>query len=237
MPSVDPTNPDSPALTHHPVPVTTDFFDFLGVQVNNPDAQLNKIRQLITDFSFPHLPTRLPLPALRRILSSCLISRIRPYLSYHPLSRSDALDLDRLLVHHVHDYLAFPFHFNSQLLFAPFAHLGFGFPSITLLNDAAAIQGILRDLNHHVRTFRTMARITLADWTCMFNRCRSPLEGSSARTFSRLKRALPSAWIAAHEVLWTFRLGIRLTDQSFLSTGDVALRHLIRNLPPPPLLP
>ncbi|KAI0351676.1 hypothetical protein OH77DRAFT_1410697, partial [Trametes cingulata] len=176
MPAVNPTDPDSPNVTFHPVPVTTDFFDFLRVQVNDPDAQRDKIRHLISTFSFPHLPTRLPLTALRRILSSCLISQLRPYLSYQPIARTSALNLDHLIAHHVHEYLGFPFHFHSQLLFAPLSHLGFDFRSLSHLNDAAAIQGLLRDLNSHVPTFRTMARITLADWTCMLNKCRSPLE-------------------------------------------------------------
>ncbi|KAI0369745.1 hypothetical protein BV20DRAFT_929681, partial [Pilatotrama ljubarskyi] len=237
MPSVDPTDPDSPHITFHPVPVTTNFFDFLRVQVNDPDAQYDKIRHLISHFSFPHLPTRLPFTALRRILSTCLVSRIRPYLSYQPLSRTSALDLDHLLAHHVHDYLGFPFHFNSQLLFAPLSHFGFDFRSVSHLNDSAAIQGMLRDLNHHVVTFRTMARITLADWSCMFNKCRSPLEGSVSRSFARLRRHLPAAWLTAHEVLREFDLSIRLTDQSYLFHGDVALRHLIRALPRPPSSP
>ncbi|KAI0361274.1 hypothetical protein OH77DRAFT_1391885 [Trametes cingulata] len=237
IPSVDPSDPDSPNLTNNPVPITTDFFDFLRVQVNDPDTQYDKIRQIISNFSFPHLPTRLPLTALRRVLTSCLISRIRPYLSYQPLARSSALCLDHLLAHHVHDYLGFPFRFNSQLLFAPLSDLGFDFRSLVHLNDTAALQGLLRDLNHHVSTFRTMARITLADWTCMYNKCRSPLEGTVSRSFSRLARRLPAAWVTAHDVLREFGLSIRLTDQSYLVTGEVALRHIVRGLPPPPSSP
>ncbi|KAI0364747.1 hypothetical protein BV20DRAFT_955566 [Pilatotrama ljubarskyi] len=237
MPSVDPTNPDSPHTTLHPVPITTNFFEFLHVQINDPDAQYEKIRHIISHFSFPNLPTRLPLTALRRILTSCLVSRIRPYLSYQPLPRSSVLDLDCLLAHHIHDYLGFPFHFSTHLLFAPLSHLGFEFRSLSQLNDAAAIEGLLRDLNHHVPAFRSMARITLADWTCMFNKCRSPLEGSVSRSFSRLKRRLPAAWITTHEVLHELDLGIRLTDQSFLFHRNIALHHLIRTLPPPPSSP
>ncbi|KAI0369227.1 hypothetical protein BV20DRAFT_1053297 [Pilatotrama ljubarskyi] len=153
MPSVDPTNPDSPHTTLHPVPITTNFFEFLRIQINDPNAQYEKIRHIISHFSFPNLPTRLPLTALRRILTSCLVSRIRPYLSYQPLPRSSVLDLDRLLAHHIHDYLGFPFHFSTHLLFAPLSHLGFEFCSLSQLNDAAAIEGLLRDLNHHVPAF------------------------------------------------------------------------------------
>ncbi|TFK86683.1 hypothetical protein K466DRAFT_523778, partial [Polyporus arcularius HHB13444] len=227
MPSVDPANPDSDDLvTHHPVALATDYFDFLRVQINDPNAQYHKIRQLIVDFAFPNLPTRLPLTALRRILTQCLISRIRPYLSYQPITRDAADELDRLIAHRVHEYLGFPFHFNTYLLFAPFTHLGFDFPSIARLNDTAAVQGLLRDLDHHVPTFRTMARITLADWTCSLNDCRLPLEGTVTRSFHRSQRVLPQSWVIALDVLKAYGLAIRPTDQSFLYRGDVALRHL-----------
>ena len=59
-------------------------------------------------------------------------------------------ELDRLVATGVHEYLGFPFHFNSSLLYLPFSHLGFGFPSLAHLNDVAAVQGMLR-----VRTIKT----------------------------------------------------------------------------------
>ncbi|RDX46496.1 hypothetical protein OH76DRAFT_1558338 [Lentinus brumalis] len=210
MPSVDPADPDSNAIAHYPVAVTTDFFDFLRVQINDPTAQSEKI---LSDFPYP------------------------PYLSYQPLTRSSSEELDCLVAQRVHEYLGFPFRFNHHLLYAPFSHLGFDFRSIARLNDAAAVQGMLRDLNHHVPAFRVMARITLADWTCMLNDCQGPLEGTVARSFARSKRTLPTAWITALDVLRELGLAVRLTDQSHLFTGDVALRHLVRGLPPPPTTP
>ncbi len=103
MPTVDPAHPDSNTISHQPVAVATEWFDFLRVHINNPDAQYDKIRHLIADFTFPHLPTRLPLTALRRILSQCLVSRIRPYLAYQPIARDKAEDLDRLMATRVHE--------------------------------------------------------------------------------------------------------------------------------------
>ncbi|KAI1787599.1 hypothetical protein LXA43DRAFT_861242, partial [Ganoderma leucocontextum] len=195
------------------------------------------IRQLIIDFHFPNLYTRLPLTALRRIVSQCLISRIRSYLAYQPIARAHADELDRLLATRIHDYLRFPFRFNSSLLYLPLSSFGFAFPSVARLNDAAALFGLIRDLNHHVPSFRTLARITLADWTCMLNHCHFPLEGAVARSFSPSQRTLPFAWIVAADVLRSLRLAIRDTDQSYLFTGDVALRHLSHILPPPPASP
>ncbi|KAI1794878.1 hypothetical protein LXA43DRAFT_940085 [Ganoderma leucocontextum] len=231
MPSVDPLDPDSNVLVHHSVSVTTTHCEFLRVQINDPVVQFEKIRALIMDFSFPSLHTRLPFTAIRRIISQCLISRIRPYLSYQPISRAHAAELDRLLALRVHEYFRFPFCFNSSLLFLPLSHLGFGFPSITRLNDAAAVSGLLRDLNHHVPTFRTMACITLADWSCMLNHCTFPLEGSITRSFARSLRVLPAAWVVALDVLRAFNISIRSSDQSYLFSGDVALRHLVHLFP------
>ena len=228
MPSVDPCNPDSPNPVFHTVSVTDSHCEFLRVQINDPGSQFQHIRALIADFCFPTLHTRLPFTAIRRILLQCLISRIRPYLSYQPVTRARAADLDRMLAARVHDYFHFPFRFNSALLFLPVSQFGFGFPSISQLNDAAAVSGLVRDLNHHIPTFRTMARITLADWTCLLNTCRSPLEGATTRSFARSSRSLPTAWLIALDVLRHFNLAIRCSDQSFLMAGDVALRHLVR---------
>ncbi|CDO70490.1 hypothetical protein BN946_scf184569.g33 [Trametes cinnabarina] len=237
MPSVDPADPDSETVLWHPITVATTFFDFLRVMINDPTTQAEKIRRLIHDFTFPNLPTRLPITALRRIISQCLIARIRPYLSYQPLPRATADELDRLLAHRIHEYLGFPFQFNHHLLFAPLSDLGMDFPSIARINDAAAVQGLLRDLTHHVSTFRVMARITMADWTCMLNNCKSPLEGTVIRSFQRVNRRLPSAWITAAAVLKDLGLAIYPTDQSYLYSGDVALRHLIRCFPSRPPAP
>nr|VWO97891.1 Cytochrome P450 3A13 [Ganoderma boninense] len=175
MPSVDPNDPDSGRVIYHTITVTTSHCEFLRVQINDPETQYQRIRAIITNFSFPVMHTRLPFMAVRRIISQCLISCIRPYLSYQPITRARAADLDHLLAACVHHYFRFPFRFNSSLLFLPITHFGFDFPSIVQLNDIAAISGLIRDLNHHVPTFRTMARITLADWTCLLNHCQSPL--------------------------------------------------------------
>ncbi|KAI1797959.1 hypothetical protein LXA43DRAFT_876219 [Ganoderma leucocontextum] len=237
MPSVDPCNPDAPTPVFHHVQVSSSHCDFLRIQINDPHAQYLKIRQLIIDFQFPNLYTRLPLTALHRIVSQCLISRIRSYLAYQPIARAHADELDHLLATRIHDYLRFPFRFNSSLLYLPLSSFGFTFPSVARLNDAAALSGLIRDLNHHIPSFRTLARITLADWTCMLNHCHFPLEGAVARSFSRSQRTLPFAWIVAADVLRSLHLAVRDTDQSYLFTGDVALRHLSHILPPPPASP
>ncbi|KAG2118985.1 uncharacterized protein F5147DRAFT_767731 [Suillus discolor] len=231
LPSVSPTNPTSQTVCRHSVRVIHSHIEFLRVRINDPNTQFTKIRDIIVSFALPHLPCQLPLTVLRRIISQCLISRVRPLLAFQPITRTQAVELDHLLARHIHEYYHFPFHFNSALLTLPVESFGFGFPSISRLNSTLALQGMLRDLSHHILAFRTMAAITLADWMCGLNHCVYPLDGPSVdRSFSRCRHSLPSLWITAHDTLRGAGLTVPTTDQSFL-LGDVALRHLLRACP------
>ncbi|KAK0439458.1 uncharacterized protein EV420DRAFT_1316137 [Desarmillaria tabescens] len=228
--SVHPAQPD--ILVQHDLSVSTSHIEFLRLSINDPSAQYHKLKGLISSFDFPSLQNiRLPLPALRRVLSQCLVSKLRPHLAYQPITETDAVHLDHLITAKVHEYFSFPFHFNSTLLSLPLSLHGFDFPSISRLNRVAAVNGLLRDLNHHIGTFRDMARITLADWTCQLNHCVFPLHGASLNTsFMRQQSGLPFQWRLAHDTMRQNGLSIRNTDLSFLFYGDVSLRHLNRTL-------
>ncbi|KAL0946881.1 hypothetical protein HGRIS_013047 [Hohenbuehelia grisea] len=100
------------------------------------------------------------------------------------------------------------------------------------MNAGYAVQGLLRDLNHHIPTFRNMARVTLADWTCMPGHCVYPLaDAGLAFSFNRQTRNFPSNWITAHSILREQRISIRQTDLSYVYSGDAALRHILRLTP------
>ena len=116
MPSVPYSNPQAQEIINNKVPIITDFTTFLRVPINRPDLQCSHIRDLISDFHFPTLSRRLPLTA---VISQRIISKIRPYLAFQPISPSDGFSLDHLLVTKVHKYLGFPFRFNMQLLTSP----------------------------------------------------------------------------------------------------------------------
>ncbi|KAG2154119.1 hypothetical protein DEU56DRAFT_725922, partial [Suillus clintonianus] len=161
------------------VRVIPSHVEFLRVSVNDPQAQFAKICDIILSFTFPHLHCRLPLTASRRIISQCLVSQIRPLLAFQPITRSHAQQLDHMIARLVHDYYRFPFQFHLTLLSLPIDLFGMGFPSISRLNDTLALQGMLRNLNHHIPAFRTMVVITLSDWMCSLNHCVYPLDGPS----------------------------------------------------------
>ncbi|KAL0571565.1 hypothetical protein V5O48_010397 [Marasmius crinis-equi] len=208
------------------------IIEFLRVHVNDPHAQFDKLSLIIDGFEFPVLRRNLPLTLIRRIITSSLVSRIKPHLATQPLTIADAKKLDQLISNKVHSYLGWPFHFNTTLLSLPIPHLGFDFPSISRLNQSLAVKGLIRDLNHHVAMFRDMAQISLADWMCNLNNCSYPIEGKSlSRSFIRHKKTLPFAFALAQSTLNSVNTSLRPTDISFFLEGDVSVQHIYKSLP------
>ncbi|KAF5368760.1 hypothetical protein D9615_010404 [Tricholomella constricta] len=229
IPSVDFANPSSPTTFMNDVRVVTSHTVFLRMPIDRPDLHFQHIHDLISDFTFPLLYRRLPLTALRRLIAQCLISKVRPLLAFQPLPADLAGRLDRLIAHKVHEYLGFPFQFNSLFLFTPLSLRGFDFPSIVLLNSALAAAGLQRDLNHHISPFRQMAHVTLSDWTCQFNGCVSPLAVAyplrhPAPHFA--SKQVPVAWVIARTVLANLQISILPTDLSHILDGSVHILHL-----------
>ena len=240
LPSIDPDDPASNHVVMQQVAVVTDHMEFLRVPTNDPARHFQRVRDIVDSFEFPILYRPLPFTLLRRLIIQRLVSKIRPLLAFQPLFRSDAAALDHTIANKVHAYLHFPFTFNSQLLTLPFNLHGFDFPSISRLNDSAAVIGIIRDLNHHLSLFRDLASISLADWTCALAHCHSPLHANSPSFHHRYHRSspnLPRSWIIAHAVMQDLNLSIHDTDVSYLMSGQVALQHLARicthHQPPP----
>ncbi|KAG1769503.1 hypothetical protein EV702DRAFT_978666, partial [Suillus placidus] len=230
MPSLDPCNPQSIVPVEHPVRVVTRHTEFLRVHVNDPEHQYQHLDGILSSFQLPDLPTRLPLTAIRRIICQTLISRIRPRLAFQPITPAQAQKLDLRIAHIVHHYLRFPFTFHSGLLSLPVALFGFDFPSITRLNASAAVVGLQRDLNHPITAFRDMARITLADWSCMLNSCRYPL-ADCRRSFVHAQAHLPWAWILAQETLIHISSAVIPTDQTSLLEGHINISHILNGSP------
>ena len=116
MPSVPYANPQSPVTFWHQLPIVADHTTFLCVLINCPDKQFQLLQDIIVNFEFPILSTRLQLTILRCIISQVLISKIQPHLSLQSISSAHALELDHLITSKIHHYLGFPFHFNTSLL-------------------------------------------------------------------------------------------------------------------------
>ncbi|KAG6883403.1 hypothetical protein C0992_008821, partial [Termitomyces sp. T32_za158] len=229
VPSVNPRNPKDLTLNENSVSVITSHTTFLRVPIDNPDLHFACLRDIVLAFDFPLLHKRLPLTALRRIVTQGLLSKLRPRLALQPISLEQASNLDALLAHKIHRYLGFPFRFPARLLFLPISDRGFGFTSISALNNAHAVAGLYRDLNHHQPAFKNIAAVSLADWTCQYNYCNNPLHPPGIHSGHTAQyRFLPHAWITAQAALRAQNLHIVPTDTSDILMGQIGLLHLFR---------
>jgi hypothetical protein len=162
-------------------------------------------------------------------------SRARALLTFQPITDADALKLDRLIAAKVHAMSGFPWTFNTEIATLPVSLHGFDFPSIRRINASIAVDGLARDLNHHIPAYRDMARITLADWTCSINDCINPLSGHGIhKDFTRRTHShtVPAAWIIAQKKMGTMKPPLHLcaTDHSHILTGDVSISHTLKLL-------
>jgi hypothetical protein len=123
-----------------------------------------------------------------------------------------------------------PFAPSSDILTLPIEYRGLDFPSVARINDAIAIDGLHRDLNHLIPSYRSMARITLSDWTCDINSCIDPLTGPGlTRDFTRYAGKIPYGWIAAQKAmgLAPSPISLKRTEVPEILPGSVAVSHAL----------
>jgi hypothetical protein len=224
---------DPMVIQEHEVPLIHDELEFLRAKVNDPNSRFQEILALIDTFQFPRTVKRPPITLLRKVVAQNLTSRIRALLTLQPVKHADAEKLDHRVLERVHNMLGFPFRPNTSIATLPISLRGFDFPSISRINQAIAISGVSRDLNHHIPAYRAMAQITLADWMCEKNGCQSPIDDATQsenlKTFNTYLKQVPAEWIIARNAMRSFNppLTLRNTDQSFLIDGEVSISHII----------
>ena len=215
-------------IMEHEVPVSTNEFNFLRTQVDDPKTRFLELMDIIDSFSFPAFSFHTPFTLLRKIVSQNIISRCWALLSLQPILHADAIRLDQRIMKCVHASLGFPFCPSSIVSTLPLAFGGFDFPSLACINAGIAIDGLARDLNHHILAYRMMALVTLADWTCQINRCVYPLDRAGlSRSFARFVGSIPAAWIIAQDQMSKLDLTLRQTDQSHLLEGRSSISHAL----------
>jgi len=215
-------------ITEHPIVLIKDDLVFLRTKVDNPTARFNELKDYIESFQFPAVIGRLPITLIRKIVAQNIISKCRALLSLQPITPKDAEQLDKLIMRKVHDALGFPFQPSTDIATLPVAQHGFGFPSIMRLNAGLSIEGLSRDLNHHIPAYRTMALITRADWMCEKAGCINPLDGIGLqKDYIRQMKSIPANWIIAQKMMNSVSLSLRETDQSYVARGDVSLTHAV----------
>ncbi|KDR77658.1 hypothetical protein GALMADRAFT_119768 [Galerina marginata CBS 339.88] len=217
------------AITEHTIALIKNDLDFLRAKVDDPSARFKELENFIETYQFPTVIGRLPITLVRKIISQNIVAKCRALLSLQPIMPADAEKLDRLIVGKVHKILGFPFHPNTNIATLPTAQHGLGFPSIARINAGLAVDGLQRDLNHHIPAYRAMALITRTDWICEKNQCLDPLDGIGLqKNYTRQLKSIPAGWITAQHTMHNLSLSLRETDQSHITKGDVSLSHAVQ---------
>ncbi|KZV89037.1 hypothetical protein EXIGLDRAFT_722026 [Exidia glandulosa HHB12029] len=223
---------DPMAVPKRDVAVVTDGLYFMNTKINDSSARAELVRSIIDNFSLPAFAVRPPLTVIRRAFEQQAMSKIRALLTMQPVSTTEAKALDAKVMSRIHHLMNFRYCPSSSVLTLPIGLHGLGWTNIASLNASLAVEGLARDLNHHIPAYRIMANITLADWTCERNDCVYPFDaaGLNKVIHTNSKNSIPTAWIAAHETMRTMRprLHLRRTDASHILHGEVSVTHALK---------
>ena len=219
---------DPLAISEHTITLIKNDLVFLRTKVDNPTARFNELKDFIENFQFPSVIGRLPITLIRKIIAQNVISKCRALLSLQPVTPKDAEQLDSLIMRKVHEALGFPFLPSTSIATLPVAQHGFSFPSVSRINAGLSVEGLSRDLNHHIPAYRMMALLTRADWICEKCGCVNPLDGIGLqKDCIRQLKSIPASWIIAQKTMRSISLSLKETDQSYVPIGDVSLAHAI----------
>jgi hypothetical protein len=217
-------------ISQHEVPLNAGELEFLRAKVDDPGWRYQGLKDFVEAYKFPKLTMRTPITLLHKIAAQCIVARCRALLSIQPIKNNDALLLDKQIAGKIHMALGFPYRGNTNILTLPVEHHGLDFPSIARINMGLVVEGLARDLNHHIPAYRNVALITLADWTCGINSCITPIDGLGLRrNFSHYYKKIPAAWIIAQNTMMDLnpKLSLHLTDYSHIMHGEISISHAI----------
>ena len=217
-------------MTKHAVPVITNKLEFLCTKVDDPGSHFQALKEFIEEFKFPKLVVKTPITLLWKIIAECIVSCCRALLSLQPVKQDQAIKLDHLIASKVHEALSFSYRAMTSILTLPLSLHGMGFPSIEQINAGLSIDRPNCDLKHHIPVYHNIARLTLADWTCSINSCTYPLDGKGLnQNFTHYCKCIPTAWIIVQQYMGSneLRLALRHTDISYISSGDIAISHVL----------
>ncbi|KAJ7455832.1 hypothetical protein FB451DRAFT_1011503, partial [Mycena latifolia] len=218
-------------VTVHKVKLIINELDFLRAKVDNPHARYEELRAIINDFTFPRFLRCTPITLLRKIVKQNIISKCCALLSLQPIKRANVEDLNRHVKAKIHMELGMPFLPNPDILTLPVDLHGLDFPSIARINNSIAVDGLHRDLNHPIASYRNLARITLADWTCTINGCINPIDSDGLkRDFTMQYDHIPYSWIVAQKAMKELspKLTLKRTDAAGILSGELSLSHTLR---------
>jgi hypothetical protein len=207
--------------------VEKNVIEFVNTKVDDPESRFEEIIEIIHAFKFPAFHSRIPFTVVRKVVSQLLIARIRQLISLQPLTDEQAIRVDNEILKRIHHLNRFPYRFSATIAHLPIAKHGFGIPSVYQINRIAALEGVRRDLNHHVPQIKAAARITYADWICSLSNCRNPLSGMDHDTYICKRKGIPQAWITARRACRDNDAELLPTDLSYLSRGEISIKHYL----------
>ena len=225
--------------SHH-VPIV-EATTILRTPIDDVTQGPDVIRRVIDDLPFP-AGSKLTLSLIHRAMWMLAVPKILPKLNLLPIMPDQAIMLDDLMTRKVAACLQVDTT-KTPILSLPLSKHGFDLPSIYRLNAKAAVTIVLRSLNHHLPIIRTMAQITMANWSCQAHSCTDPFErtmegsGRPAEKGPHVKgakaiaeqNAAPATWRIAGEYLRIAKLSIIHTDQSSL-LNNVSFMHVAQRI-------
>ena len=210
-------------VSHHDVPLKVGELDFLYTKVDDPIWWYQSLWDFIDGFKFPQMTISTLITLLQKIVVQCITSRC-----IQLIKDSDAVLLDQQITGKVHQCFKYPYCLNMNVLTLLISHLRMEFLSIARIN--VAVEGLAWDLNHHIPAYRTMVRLTLADWMCDINRCINPLDSwGLTKDFTQYYRKIPASWIFTQKGMLKLnpKLSLYLTDSSHIIQGYVFIMHTL----------
>lgn len=232
----------------HEVPIV-EGASILRTPIDDVTQGPDVIRRVIDSLPFP-AGSKLTLSLIHRAMWMLAVPKILPKLSLLPIMPDQAVILDDLMTRKVAACLQVDTS-TAPILSLPLSQHGFDLPSIYRLNAKAAVDIVLRSLNHHLPIIRTMAQITMANWSCQAHSCTDPferpMEGSGRTDLQTIRNkgakaqvvhdAAPPTWRIAGECLRLAKLSIIHTDQSSLLSNASFLHTAQRIHGLNPLIP
>jgi hypothetical protein len=108
-------------ITLHQVPVSTNEFNFLCTQVDDPKTCYLELVNVIDSFTFPAFSFHTPFKLLHKIVSQNIISQCHVLLSLQPILHTNTVSLDQRIMKCIHAHLGFPFCPSSIVSSLPLA--------------------------------------------------------------------------------------------------------------------
>lgn len=157
-----------------------------------------------------------------------MVSWCRALLFLQLINQADTVRLDHWIIQQVHERLGLPFRPSSVIATLPLKLGRFEFLLIAHINAGIAVDGLVRNLNHHIPAYHLIVHIMLVDWMCQTNQCCYFLDRRGlSQQLTRFADTILSTWIIVQECLAKLNISLRQTNQSHILDRNCSISHAI----------